>query len=257
MPGEQANGNVRDYMDAIPAGHRPLFDRLHRLIISAGSDVAVSISYKMPTYRAGDRRVYLAAWAHGISVYGWRKDDDGGFVARHPSLRTSTGTIRLRPEDAAAITDEEFLGLFRGALGGLPRVVLAGTRGEAGAAVALLCGILPGFFRLRVQPLGVVRWPELRDLVQRGGDLLLGGRHVAGHFCHPAPQLGMPLPFMAYYPLSIDRVGHGYLLPIRHETIWSGSLPDNRYPGSGAKCVQPGACLLSAGVGRLGSRSQP
>src|SRR5215472_301915 len=120
MSGAQADEEVRGYIDAIPAGHRPLFDRLHRLIVSARPDVTVTISYKMPTYRAGDRRVYLAAWKHGISVYGWRKDDDGGFVDRHPGLKTSTGTIRLRPEDAA-ITDEEFLGLFRGALGGLDR----------------------------------------------------------------------------------------------------------------------------------------
>jgi len=51
-------------------------------------------------------------------VYGWRKDDDGGFVERHPELKTSKGTIQLRPDDAAAISDEEFLGLFRGALAG-------------------------------------------------------------------------------------------------------------------------------------------
>jgi hypothetical protein len=76
------------------------------------------MSYKMPTYKAGGRRVLLAAWKHGISVYGWRKDDDGGFVERHPKLKTSTGTIQLRPDDAAAISDEEFLGLFRGALVG-------------------------------------------------------------------------------------------------------------------------------------------
>jgi hypothetical protein len=54
----------------------------------------------------------------GPAVHGWRKDDDGGFVARHPALTTSTGTLQVRPEDAAAIGDEEFLGLFRGALGG-------------------------------------------------------------------------------------------------------------------------------------------
>jgi hypothetical protein len=51
-------------------------------------------------------------------VYGWRKDDDGGFVERHPKLKTSTGTIQLRPDDAAAISDEELLSLFRGALAG-------------------------------------------------------------------------------------------------------------------------------------------
>src|SRR5580704_12373278 len=103
--------DVRGYIDAIPAGYRPLFDR-------ARPDVTVVMSYKMPTYKAGGRRVLLAAWKHGISVYGWRKDDDGGFVERHPKLKTSTGTIQLRPDDAAAISDEEFLGLFRGALAG-------------------------------------------------------------------------------------------------------------------------------------------
>ena len=70
----------------------------------------------MPTNRVGDRRVYLGVWKHGISIYGWRQDDDGGFVAAHPALKASTGTIRLRPEDAAGIADAELLGLLRAAL---------------------------------------------------------------------------------------------------------------------------------------------
>ena len=107
---------ARRYIDAVPAGHRPLFDRLHRLILAAHPDTAVSFSYKMPTYQAGGRRLHLGAWKHGISIYGWQQDDDGGFVARHPALKTSTGTIRLRPEDAAGIGDEELLGLLRPAL---------------------------------------------------------------------------------------------------------------------------------------------
>lgn len=107
---------VRGYIDDIPAGHRPLFDRLHRLILCARPDVTVVLSYRIPTYKAGGRRLYLGAWKHGVSIYGWQQDQDGGFVARHPTLKTSTGTIRLRPEDAAGISDEEFLGLVRAAL---------------------------------------------------------------------------------------------------------------------------------------------
>jgi hypothetical protein len=38
------------------------------------------------------------------------------FVSRHPGLKTSTGTIRLRPEDAAEIADHEFADLIRAAL---------------------------------------------------------------------------------------------------------------------------------------------
>jgi Domain of unknown function (DU1801) len=107
---------ARRYIDAIPAEHRPLFDRLHALILAAYPDVTVSFAYKMPTYQAGGRRVHLAAWKHGVSIYGWQQDDDGGFVTRHPALKTSTGTLRLRPEDAADISDEELLGLLRPAL---------------------------------------------------------------------------------------------------------------------------------------------
>jgi uncharacterized protein YdhG (YjbR/CyaY superfamily) len=111
---------VRQYIDAIPAGHRALFDRLHRLILAAYPDAAVVLSYKMPTYQVGRGRLHLGAWKHGISVYGWKQGGDTSFTARHPGLRTSTGTIRLRPEDAAAIPDEEFRDLVRSALGPRP-----------------------------------------------------------------------------------------------------------------------------------------
>ncbi len=74
------------------------------------------ISYQIPTYKVGRRRLYVGAWKHGISIYGWPQDRDGGFTARHPELRTSKGTIRLRPEDAASIGDDELLGLISAAL---------------------------------------------------------------------------------------------------------------------------------------------
>jgi uncharacterized protein YdhG (YjbR/CyaY superfamily) len=107
---------VRSYIDAIPAGHRPLFDRLHRLILAAYPDAAVVLSYKMPTYRVGRRSLHVGVWKHGVSIYGWQQGRDAGFTARHPELQSSTGTIRLRPEDAAGIPDEELRDLVRSAL---------------------------------------------------------------------------------------------------------------------------------------------
>jgi uncharacterized protein YdhG (YjbR/CyaY superfamily) len=109
---------VRRYVDAIAPEHRPLFDRFHRLIMAAHPDVALLLSYQMPTYKVGNRRLYVGVWKHGISVYGWDQGRDGGFTARHPALKTSTGTIRLRPDDAAAIPDDELLDLVRAALDG-------------------------------------------------------------------------------------------------------------------------------------------
>ncbi len=109
---------VRDYVEAIPPAHRPLFDRLHGLVLDAYPDVTVVLSYQMPTYRRGSRRMFLANWKHGVSIYGWNHDADGGFLARHPEFKTSRGTIQLRPDQAAAIPDEEFRDLVRGALDG-------------------------------------------------------------------------------------------------------------------------------------------
>jgi len=51
-----------------------------------------------------------------LSVYGWQADRDAGFSARHPELRGSKGTIRLRLEDAAGIGDDELRDFLRATL---------------------------------------------------------------------------------------------------------------------------------------------
>jgi uncharacterized protein YdhG (YjbR/CyaY superfamily) len=107
---------VRRYIDGIDPAFRPLFDQIHELVMAAHPEATVVLSYQMPTYQAGKRRLYVGAWQHGISVYGWGQGHDGGFTERHPELRTSKGTIRLRPQDAAAITDEDLAGLVSAAL---------------------------------------------------------------------------------------------------------------------------------------------
>lgn len=109
---------VRNYIDAIAPAHRPLFDRLHGLVLEVRPDAQVMLSYEIPTYKVGRRRLFLGAWKHGISIYGWGQGGDAGFTARHPELKTSRGTIQLRPADAASIPDEEFRDLVRAALGG-------------------------------------------------------------------------------------------------------------------------------------------
>ncbi len=109
---------VRDYIAAILPTHRPLFDRLHGLILDAFPHVEVGLSYKMPTYRVDPYRLYVGVWKHGLSVYGWDEGRDGGFTARHPELSSGKGTLRLTPEAAAAIDDGELSELVRAALGG-------------------------------------------------------------------------------------------------------------------------------------------
>jgi uncharacterized protein YdhG (YjbR/CyaY superfamily) len=109
---------IKDYVDGIPPEQRPLFDRLHRLILETRPDAKVVLSYKMPTYKVGRRRLFVGVWKHGVSIYGWDQGHDGGFTARHPKLRTSTGTLQLKAADLAAIHDNELRDLVRAALDG-------------------------------------------------------------------------------------------------------------------------------------------
>jgi Domain of unknown function (DU1801) len=106
---------VRRYRDQMDSTLRPLFDRLHELIVGACPDAEVVLSYGMPTYRIGRRRLNIGVWKHGISLY-VSPNRDGGFSARHPELATGKGTIRLRPQDAMRIPDAELQDLARAAL---------------------------------------------------------------------------------------------------------------------------------------------
>ncbi len=94
---------VADYVAAIPSEHRPLFDRVERLIRSVAPDASVRISYGIPTYEVGKKRLYVGTWKHGVSLYGWGAGGGGGFVERHPELKTGKG----RSEDSAGAVDDE------------------------------------------------------------------------------------------------------------------------------------------------------
>ena len=108
---------VAAYIAAIDPGHGPLFDRVHSLILEACPQADLTLSYDMPTYRLGNRRLNVGAWNHGISIYGWKSTGDGGLTDRHPQLRAGAGTIRLRTDQADAVTDDELRALAHQALG--------------------------------------------------------------------------------------------------------------------------------------------
>jgi uncharacterized protein YdhG (YjbR/CyaY superfamily) len=106
---------VRRYRDEMDTEYRPVFDRLHRLIVAACPDAEVVLSYGMPAYRIGRRRLNVGVWKHGLSLY-VSPNRDGGFSARHPELTAGKGTIKLRPGDAARIPDAELQDLVHAAL---------------------------------------------------------------------------------------------------------------------------------------------
>jgi hypothetical protein len=107
---------VRRYIDGIRPGSRALFDRVHQLIMDEHPDATVSMSYQILAYQVGRRRLYVGAWKHGISLYGWQAGRDGGLTARHPELISGKATLRLRHDTADAIPDSELRELARSAL---------------------------------------------------------------------------------------------------------------------------------------------
>ena len=52
---------VRSYVDGIDPAFRPLFDQIHGLIMAAHPEAAVVLSYRMPTYKVGKRRLHVGA----------------------------------------------------------------------------------------------------------------------------------------------------------------------------------------------------
>ena len=107
---------VQEYVDAIPESTRPLFDRLHGLILALHHDAQVVLSYKMPTYVVGERRLHVGAWKHGLSLYGWDHGRDAGFAARHPELDSGKGTLRLPSDVADGLPDDELRDLLAATL---------------------------------------------------------------------------------------------------------------------------------------------
>ena len=99
--------DVAAYIDAIDAARRPLFDRVHRLVTDVQPDAEVVLSYKMPTYVAGSRRLHVGVWKHGLSFYGWEHGREGGLVVRHPHLDNGKGTLRLPVVEAVHLSDGE------------------------------------------------------------------------------------------------------------------------------------------------------
>ena len=107
---------VRSYLDAVPAAHRALFDRVQALVLRAHPEAGCVLAYRMPTFVVGQRRLHVGVWKHGLSLYGWQAGRDGGFAARHPELDSGKGTLQLPLSTAGELSDDELLGVLRGAL---------------------------------------------------------------------------------------------------------------------------------------------
>lgn len=92
--------DVQQYIDALGASHRQLFDRLHHLIMDELPDAEVVISYRIPLYKVGRRHVGLnAGRPGGITLTTTSPDHIEGFRRQHPEFKTNKASIQFRLED--------------------------------------------------------------------------------------------------------------------------------------------------------------
>jgi uncharacterized protein YdhG (YjbR/CyaY superfamily) len=99
-PRQQLPDDVREYIDALDAAHRRLFDRLHDLIVDELPDAQVVISYQIPLYRVGRRHVGLnARRPDGVTLTTTSPDHIDAFRRRHPQFKTNKASIQFRLND--------------------------------------------------------------------------------------------------------------------------------------------------------------
>jgi len=93
---------VQSYIDAIPERQRPLFDRLQMLVLELYPDAETLISYGIPTFKVGRRRVYLGLWKGGVSLHAI---DPEPFKQRYPSIKTGRGSLNFKVTDEVPEAD--------------------------------------------------------------------------------------------------------------------------------------------------------
>jgi hypothetical protein len=109
--------DVQIYIDGISAEHRPMWERVERLVRLLHPDVELCITYGMPTFIVGEHRLPVGVWKHGLSLYGLDESNDGGFIARRPELSSGRGTVKLPTRRADDFSDEELTAIVRAVLG--------------------------------------------------------------------------------------------------------------------------------------------
>lgn len=97
--GPAMNEGVQRYFDAVPEERKPLFDKLHALIMGLYPNAEVVMWYRMPTYRAKSGWVAMANQKHWVSLYTNSALHIAEFKAKYPAIRTGKACINFRDTD--------------------------------------------------------------------------------------------------------------------------------------------------------------
>ncbi len=97
---------VQDYVDALDAPQRRLFEQLEGFILDELPDAEIVISYRIPLYKVGKRHVGLSARrAGGITLTTTSPGHIEAFEQRHPQFKTNKASIQFDIGDELPETD--------------------------------------------------------------------------------------------------------------------------------------------------------
>ena len=94
-----------------------MWNRIERIVRVLHPDVEMLITYDMPTFVVGERRLPVGVWKHGLSLYGLTEANDAGFIDRHPELSSGRGTVKLPTARAEEFSDDELRATLSAVLG--------------------------------------------------------------------------------------------------------------------------------------------
>ena len=98
--GPRVSAEAAAFIAQVPDPDRPLFDRLHALILDERPDADVVISYGIPLYKVGKRHVGLnPRRVGGVTLTTTSPDHIEAFRRRHPGFRTNVASIRFDRAD--------------------------------------------------------------------------------------------------------------------------------------------------------------
>ena len=95
---------ISDYLKSIPENRQQRFMSIHKLILQLYPEIHVDMSYKMPTYKAGDGWVALANQKNYISLYTCGESHLNAYKHKHPTQKTGKGCINFKQSDTVPVT---------------------------------------------------------------------------------------------------------------------------------------------------------
>lgn len=93
------------YLARVPQARRERALALHGLILSLFPQAAVSMQYRMPTYRLGAHFIAWASTEQHLALYTCSGERIAGFRARHPEVRGGVGCLRFRDSQRLPLAD--------------------------------------------------------------------------------------------------------------------------------------------------------